>query len=224
MEKTSRYERFHQLWKFYWQNTYLWRGLSESKKGPWGTSDEVLPNSMSMAEPVWRRQSVGIGIEQSRVRNSIVPTGFSPQARKLIDNVRWRSSLVVLIGLSPHHCSCVGRAPLHSSVKTKHSENTLCLQKCRKPVQAVVGSIVWVFPRPKKPTSRKMSASGYAFQSVCPQLFFFIFWSHPSIAWSNFLLAPITLLPLSLHRVCGYTLNAVKACKNWRICENPSVE
>ena len=40
--------------------------------------------------------------------------------------------------------------------------------------QAVVGSIVWVFGRLKKPSSREMSARGYAIHSVCPQLSFFV--------------------------------------------------
>ena len=39
-------------------------------------------------------------------------------------------------------------------------------------VQAVVGSIVWAFRRLKKPSCREMSARGYAFHSVCPQLSF----------------------------------------------------
>ena len=40
-------------------------------------------------------------------------------------------------------------------------------------VQAVVGSIVWAFPRLKKPRCREMSAGGYALYSVGPQLSFF---------------------------------------------------
>ena len=39
-------------------------------------------------------------------------------------------------------------------------------------VQAVVGSIVWVFRRLKKPRSREMSARVYALHSVRPQLSF----------------------------------------------------
>ena len=42
-------------------------------------------------------------------------------------------------------------------------------------VQAVVGSIVWAFPRLKKPRCREMSARGYAPHSVCLQLSFFSF-------------------------------------------------
>ena len=40
--------------------------------------------------------------------------------------------------------------------------------------QAVVGSIVWVFRRLKKPRSREMSARAYALHSVCTQRSFFI--------------------------------------------------
>ena len=40
-------------------------------------------------------------------------------------------------------------------------------------VQAVVGSIVWVFSRLKKPRCWEMSARGYAIHSVCPKLIFF---------------------------------------------------
>ena len=39
-------------------------------------------------------------------------------------------------------------------------------------VQAIVGSIVWVFRRLKKPRCREMSARGCALHSVCPQLSF----------------------------------------------------
>ena len=39
--------------------------------------------------------------------------------------------------------------------------------------EAVVGSIVWAFCRPKYPRSREISASGYALHSVCPQLSIF---------------------------------------------------
>ena len=42
-------------------------------------------------------------------------------------------------------------------------------------VQAVVGSIVWALRRLKKPSSREMSARGYALHSVCPQLSFLPF-------------------------------------------------
>ena len=42
-------------------------------------------------------------------------------------------------------------------------------------VQTVVGSIVWIFRRLKKPRCREMSARGYALRSVCPQLSFFPF-------------------------------------------------
>ena len=37
-------------------------------------------------------------------------------------------------------------------------------------VQAVVGSIVWAFRRLKNPKRKEMSARGYAFHSICPQL------------------------------------------------------
>ena len=43
-------------------------------------------------------------------------------------------------------------------------------------VQTEVGSIVWAFRRLKKPRCREMSARGYAFYSVWPQLSFFLFW------------------------------------------------
>ena len=39
-------------------------------------------------------------------------------------------------------------------------------------VQTVVGSIVWVFRRLKKPRNREMSARVYALHSVCTQLSF----------------------------------------------------
>ena len=48
---------------------------------------------------------------------------FFTQARKLIGIARLPSSLVVLIRPSPHHRSHIGRAPIHSSVKT----STRCL-------------------------------------------------------------------------------------------------
>ena len=39
-------------------------------------------------------------------------------------------------------------------------------------VQAIVGSIVRAFRRLKKPTSREISARGYALYSVCPNFLF----------------------------------------------------
>ena len=61
-------------------------------------------------------------------------------------------------------------------------------------VQTVVGSIVWVFRRLKKPSSREMSARGYALHSVCPQLSFFFLppRCYYDPAWRVF---QVTLLP-----------------------------
>ena len=52
----------------------------------------------------------------------------------------------MLIGPSPHHCSPIGRAPIHSSVK---QYLVLSLGK-EIAVQAVVGSIVWAFRKLEK--------------------------------------------------------------------------
>ena len=80
-----------------------------------------------LCQPAWRSgQSVELGIERSRVRNSLVPSGTLPQAIKLIGAAWWPSSLGMLIGPSPHHCSPIRRAPVHSTVKT----NTWCLLRC----------------------------------------------------------------------------------------------
>ena len=62
-------------------------------------------------QPVWR-YSVRPGFE-----TRLCYLVYS-QARKLIGTARWPSSLGLLVGPSPHHCSLIGRAPLHSSVKT----------------------------------------------------------------------------------------------------------
>ena len=77
----------------------------------------------------------------------------------------------MLIGPSSHHCSPIGRAPLHSSVKRVPGA---CTGE-ETAVQAVVGSIVWAFRRLKKPRCREISARGYALHSVCTQLSFFPF-------------------------------------------------
>ena len=53
---------------------------------------------------------------------------FLPQARKLFGIARWSTSLGMLTGPSPHHCSPIGRAPLPSRVKT----STWCFQRRRK--------------------------------------------------------------------------------------------
>ena len=76
----------------------------------------------------------------------------------------------MLIGPRPHHCSPVGRTPLHS--KCKNLYLVLALGEGTT-VQTVVGSIVLAFRRLKKPRCREMSARDYSLHSVCPQLFFF---------------------------------------------------
>ena len=94
---------------------------------------------------------------------------FFPSARKLVGIARWPSSLVVLIGPSPHHCSPTGRALLHSSVKT----STRCFHWGEETaVHAIVGSIIWAFRRQKKPRCREMSTRGYALHSECPKFSF----------------------------------------------------
>ena len=65
-------------------------------------------------------------------------------------------------------CS-IGRNPVHSTVKLKYL--VFSLEK-ETAVQAVVGSVVRAFRRPKKPRCRQMSARSYALNSVCPQLYF----------------------------------------------------
>ena len=75
----------------------------------------------------------------------------------------------MLIGPRPHHCSPIGRALLHSSLKT----STWCLHWERKlQSRQYVGSIAWAFRRLKKPRCREMSARGYELHSACPQLSF----------------------------------------------------
>ena len=80
----------------------------------------------------------------------------------------WPSSLGMLIGPSPYHCSPIGPTPL----KCENVYLVLALGK-ETAVQAVVGSIVWAFGRLKKPRCWEMSARGYALDSVCPQISFF---------------------------------------------------
>ena len=58
---------------------------------------------------------------------------------------RWPSSLGMLIGPSPHHCSPIRRAPLHS---TKNEYPVLALGK-ETAVQAVVSSSVGVLQAQK---------------------------------------------------------------------------
>ena len=77
------------------------------------------------------------------------------------------SSLRMLIAPSPHHCSPIGRAPLHSSVKTGASTGG---GNC-----SPGSSRLLAFSRLKKPMCQEMSARSYALHSVCPQLSFFSF-------------------------------------------------
>ena len=67
---------------------------------------------------VAQRRSVGLGIGRSRVRNSLELTVCSRrqgnQSALLGGPVRWKC----LIGPSPHHCSSIGRAQIHSTVET----------------------------------------------------------------------------------------------------------
>ena len=80
---------------------------------------------LSRPATVAQRRSLGLGIERSWFRNSLVPSGCP---WKLIGIARWPNSLVVLIRPSPHHCSPIRRAPLHSNVKT----STRCFHWGRK--------------------------------------------------------------------------------------------
>ena len=74
----------------------------------------------------------------------------------------------MLIAPSPHNFSPIGRL---TPLKCKDEYLVLALRE-ETAVQAVVSSIVWWFRMLKKPMRRKMSARGYAFYSVCPQLSF----------------------------------------------------
>ena len=107
---------------------------------------------------------------ERRTRNQEVPGSklanaiwFFPQARKLIGIARWPSSLGMLNGASLHHCSPIGRAPLHSSVKT----STWCVhwgRKLQSRQQSALSSGRFASSK---------SQGGYALHSVCPQLSFF---------------------------------------------------
>ena len=76
----------------------------------------------------------------------------------------------MLTGPSPHDCSPLWRAPIHSIVNTStwYSHEEIA-------AQAAVGSIVWAFRRLKKSRSQEMSARGYALHSVSPKLSFYHF-------------------------------------------------
>ena len=68
--------------------------------------------------------------------------------RKLIGTAMWPSSLGMLSRPSPHHCSPIGRASFHSSVKRVPGDSTGGGKPCactreETLIQAVVGSIVW---------------------------------------------------------------------------------
>ena len=75
----------------------------------------VLKPSQCGAMAVRRTELRGPGFETRLV---------FPKARKLFGTARWHSSLGMLIGPSPHHCSPIGRAPVQLTVKT----STWCLQ------------------------------------------------------------------------------------------------
>ena len=107
-----------------------------------------------------QRQSVRFRIERSRVRNSLVPSGF--QVGKEIN----RHCLVAKFAVDAHWAE-------PSPLKCENEYPVLPLGE-ETAVQTVIGSIVWAFRRLKKPRSWEMSARGYALHSVCPQLFFFI--------------------------------------------------
>ena len=68
----------------------------------------------------------------------------------------------MLIGPSPHHCSLIGHALVHST-----GYLVLALGE-KTAAKSVVGSIVWALRGLKKP---ELSASGYALYSVCPNIF-----------------------------------------------------
>ena len=57
----------------------------------------VIKTDAGISASVAQRQSVGLGIERSRVRNSLVPSGFAlrqgHQSALLGGPVRWESSL-----------------------------------------------------------------------------------------------------------------------------------
>ena len=68
-----------------------------------------------------------------------------------------------------HLSRCNGVGAPHS---TQNEYLVLALRE-ETAVQAVVGSIAWAFRRVKKPSSREMSARGYALHSVRPPTFLF---------------------------------------------------
>ena len=71
------------------------------------------------AEPVRRNgRAVRLGIEGFRVRNSLVSSGFSFRVENKSELLGGRVEM--LNGPNPHHCSPIGRAPIHLSVKTLH--------------------------------------------------------------------------------------------------------
>ena len=88
----------------------------------WQWSGIVLFFPKLRPASVAQRQRVGLGIERSRVRNSLLPSG------ELIGTAKRPSSLRMLIGPSPHYCSLIGRAPVHSTVKI----STWCFHHWRK--------------------------------------------------------------------------------------------
>ena len=139
------------------------------------------PNSFSVklfTSLVWpneREYNSGLGGPGSKLAWA---NWFFPQARKLLDTARWTS---LLRGSSPHHCSPIGRAPV--SLNCKNEYLVLALGE-ETAVQAVVGSIVWVFRSLKKTKDAENERPRLRTSLNMPQLSFH-FPSHLSFFFSS---------------------------------------
>ena len=119
---------------------------------------------------VAQRQSVGLRIDRSRVRNSLVPSGYSIRQKNSIGIARWPSSLGMLIMPTRHHCSRIGGTQFHSIV----NEYLVLALGEETAVQVVVGSIVWALRDSKSQGVGEKPPAATRFIACAPNFYFFL--------------------------------------------------
>ena len=126
---------FEQLALDWYISPKIGRGLRKTWKRKCRTRSQVpilgWPNMVCSPAPlIFRSMNLSLNSESSRVRNSLGPSGI-PQARKISGTAMWPSSLVVLIGLSPHHTSLSQIAqPTPLNCKNQYLQFTLAKENC----------------------------------------------------------------------------------------------
>ena len=144
--------------------TFFRRQISRNRR--WNI---INPGFLStLPASVAQRQSVALGLE-TRLCHLVFPLGKEIKSALLCGLVRWKWAET-----SQLFADSLNWRARSSPLNCENEPQKLTPGK-KTGDQAVVGSIVWVFRRLKKPRSREMSARSYALHNVCRQLSFLVF-------------------------------------------------